>query len=156
VPVLPQNDNPAGFLARGAALATNQLSYVWTEQKPFAVGIPYAQTVPLIEFPKIEWLIKAGVVLIEILINVFASIPGSALVSAQTTFNRIAADFSRIKSNYESLVRSNSNRTTLDPLAQLSIQQIQTDLMSTLAQIVPLIAQISPQVNELFQDMQMA
>ncbi|WP_410210130.1 lipoxygenase family protein [Aquirhabdus sp.] len=150
VPVLPQYDNLVGSVARNTALGLKQLSYTWTENYPNVEGIPMLATLPANELPVIEWLIPTAGKIVELIVNFFASIPatGSALWQAQA--NSIIADFSSAKSRYDSFVKSNANQSALSPAALAASQQIQQSLLSIFTRVGVLVTQITPHVNELF------
>ena len=150
VPTLPQYDSLVGSVARNTALGLKQLSYTWTENYPNAVGIPMLANLPLNELPTVEWLLQTGSVLVEVIVNFFASLPAIASATWQSRANSIIASFSSAKSSYASLVKSNINQTTLSASTILSIQLIQQKLLATLAQIGTLVSDIAPNLNELF------
>lgn len=97
-PVLPQYDDILGQLARSAAIAAGQLTYMWTTNFPFVTGIPMAAgaPVPAGEQPAIDWLIKFVKMGATLLANLIVTAPNVA-PSLAGQFANDAAQLSAIQ-----------------------------------------------------------
>lgn len=79
-PSLPQYDNLTEKSTRRAVLTNRKLVYIWTENFANVEGAPMTRPVPLDESPNIDWLLKATVVVVGLIVNFVASLPISAAV----------------------------------------------------------------------------
>lgn len=134
-PVLPQYDTVVGSLARTAALAAARLNYQWTLHYPFLDGFPMAlgAPVPIGEQPAIDWLLKVGVDVANLLVNALVSVPNVAPALG----GQFAVELQQLASIQTQLDQANQTfqQWMGHPLSVTDAASMQTSLLGILTQL---------------------
>ncbi len=144
-PVLPQKDTAAGRIARAGFLATQRLSYIWTEHVPTASGIPLALVTPQ-DLPTIEWLIKFIAIVVGVIENFLGSAPATAVALWRDQFAKIRVDLLSLENLYSDLTHDPNLQ---DPVAIAQAASIQAALIALLANVGVLSKDIISRLGEI-------
>ncbi|WP_323120145.1 lipoxygenase family protein [Burkholderia alba] len=153
---MPQNELFWGGPIRQGALLANQLKYVWTESSPNLSGIPMAQTVPLDNFPTLEWLLKAAVTIADLLVNAIASLLKQIFPAQAGGLNRynsqlasLRSQLATVQSSYSDLRAQASAGDAGSAVLAVQAQALQGTLSGVVTQLVALQASLKTEVTAL-------